>query len=466
MTDISNVKKKFEQLLTLRQDICAVFDILKGKVEILKKIYLELVKNHAHKTYVFGIDSFHFQNALIETEYLNLLAAFKAIDNRIYCEYYSLYSMIKKYAINDVKDEKLINSASFKQSFEPYKHLDKNRSYDIKKIKDISLAIASCITELESIHSAREAELRNDRHQSELGLNIDNLVYTEMFNNHMLKAKIDMYYRYLEVFNQHHVKYFTRLLLKSKLHMGIVNEDIMIKQFNTSAGSTDISKLQRYKPQTESPQHTFIREEENKTIKSYINYENMPVSKKNVFNGIMSAAGVSESGSSTPSDDEGESVEPVDDNIEFVIGEKTTNDISGQTIEIPEKIVINQDNVIPPEKTQDDIKDIQTLEVIPEESEVGSNIGEINSEINEEHINQRVVVEGYDSLGTLVFYGNHVTKKGKRCGIVLDEPIGRNNGTVGGHKYFECDEGKGILVAPYKVKLVDNISGSDEDAAL
>ena len=111
--------------------------------------------------------------------------------------------------------------------------------------------------ELESLHTAREAELRNDRHQSDLGLNIDNLVYTEMFINHMMKAKIDMFYRYLEVFNEHHVKYFTRLLLKTKLHMGIVNEDIMIKQFNQTS-TTDISKLKKYQPITPSPQHNFM----------------------------------------------------------------------------------------------------------------------------------------------------------------------------------------------------------------
>ena len=66
-----------------------------------------------------------------------------------------------------------------------------------------------------------------------------------------------------------------------------------------------------------------------------------------------------------------------------------------------------------------------------------------------------MLVEGYDSIGTLVFYGDHNSKPGKRCGIILDDSIGRNNGTVGGHKYFECEDKKGILVAPYKVKLME-----------
>ena len=88
---------------------------------------------------------FIFQNQLIETEYLNLNKAFKSIDNRVYCEYYNLYSMIQKYARKDIKDEKLIKSVSFNHKFAAYKHLDKDSSYDIKTIKEIHLAIAACI---------------------------------------------------------------------------------------------------------------------------------------------------------------------------------------------------------------------------------------------------------------------------------------------------------------------------------
>ena len=42
--------------------------------------------------------------------------------------------------------------------------------HDIKIIKDMHLAIAACLGELEAIYTAREADLRQDRHQSDLGL--------------------------------------------------------------------------------------------------------------------------------------------------------------------------------------------------------------------------------------------------------------------------------------------------------
>lgn len=63
-------------------------------------------------------------------------------------------------------------------------------------------------------------------------------------------------------------------------------------------------------------------------------------------------------------------------------------------------------------------------------------------------VGSRVTVEGYDGQGTLRFFGEHVEKKVLRCGVEFGTAIGKNNGTVGGHKYFECADACGVLVAP------------------
>jgi dynactin complex subunit len=63
-----------------------------------------------------------------------------------------------------------------------------------------------------------------------------------------------------------------------------------------------------------------------------------------------------------------------------------------------------------------------------------------------DHVGARVYVVGY-GWGTLHYYGLHATKPGARCGVELDEPRGRNNGTVGEYYYFRCPEGHGLLVS-------------------
>jgi hypothetical protein len=70
-------------------------------------------------------------------------------------------------------------------------------------------------------------------------------------------------------------------------------------------------------------------------------------------------------------------------------------------------------------------------------------------------VGKRVTVEGYNGFkGTIRFVGKHAIEKTPRVGVELDEPIGKSNGTVKGHTYFECRAKHGVLVKPGKVTLV------------
>ena len=40
-------------------------------------------------------------------------------------------------------------------------------------------------------------------------------------------------------------------------------------------------------------------------------------------------------------------------------------------------------------------------------------------------------------------------------GIELDEPTGRNDGSVNGERYFTCEKNKGVFVGPEKVGVGD-----------
>ena len=68
-------------------------------------------------------------------------------------------------------------------------------------------------------------------------------------------------------------------------------------------------------------------------------------------------------------------------------------------------------------------------------------------------IGQRVgTVDG--RYGTLKFKGKTHFSQGCVCGIVLDSPVGKNNGTIDGIQYFHCQPKHGIFVPAYKVNLV------------
>ena len=62
-------------------------------------------------------------------------------------------------------------------------------------------------------------------------------------------------------------------------------------------------------------------------------------------------------------------------------------------------------------------------------------------------------MEGYAGKGYVRFIGKHRIKGQLRVGVELDEPLGRNNGSVDGYQYFDslCAPQHGVLVIPRKV---------------
>ena len=68
-------------------------------------------------------------------------------------------------------------------------------------------------------------------------------------------------------------------------------------------------------------------------------------------------------------------------------------------------------------------------------------------------VEDRVSVKGYDGLGTIKFVGSHHEVRGSaRVLVEMDTPVGKNNGTVGGHTYASVSEGHGVLVKPKKCR--------------
>ena len=295
MSDTKAAKQEFETVLSQRQEIVSVFDIMRGKITTLKNIYTELINSHVGDDYMFGIDALHFQNELIEKDYSHLRQNLSLIERRMYCEYYTLYAQIQRY-IKELDDKRLSEHAAFKREFPTYKHLGPPVTYDIKIVTEIYTAISACTMELETTIGTRESVLKQDKQHSQIGLNIHALVYREEFILAMMRARLKMFYDYLHSFFVQHTRYLDRLLLKAKLQMGIVNEDIVLKQFSqgttiADVGVTDLAK--GFTPtqlrNTTSP--TSLEPKDEKKIRSYIDYEALQTTSKTTLNGIIAAGG-------------------------------------------------------------------------------------------------------------------------------------------------------------------------------
>lgn len=86
------------------------------------------------------------------------------------------------------------------------------------------------------------------------------------------------------------------------------------------------------------------------------------------------------------------------------------------------------------------------------------------SEVQEEfvddfQIGERVWVNG-NKPGFIQFLGETQFAPGQWAGIVLDDPIGKNDGSVAGVRYFQCEPLRGIFTRPSK--LTRKVVAEDE----
>uniref|UniRef100_A0A1E1VZZ4 CAP-Gly domain-containing protein n=1 Tax=Pectinophora gossypiella TaxID=13191 RepID=A0A1E1VZZ4_PECGO len=79
-------------------------------------------------------------------------------------------------------------------------------------------------------------------------------------------------------------------------------------------------------------------------------------------------------------------------------------------------------------------------------------------------IGERVWVGG-NKPGQIAYIGETQFAPGDWAGIVLDEPIGKNDGSVAGVRYFQCSEKRGVFSRLTRLTRVPLVSPSVHDAS-
>ncbi|XP_063326256.1 dynactin subunit 1-like isoform X1 [Pelmatolapia mariae] len=72
-----------------------------------------------------------------------------------------------------------------------------------------------------------------------------------------------------------------------------------------------------------------------------------------------------------------------------------------------------------------------------------------------------VEVTGKGQRGTVAYIGATLFASGKWVGVILDEPKGKNDGTVQGKRYFTCEENHGIFVRQSQIQVVEDGSSAN-----
>ncbi|KAM8991516.1 CAP-Gly domain-containing linker protein 2 isoform 1-T3 [Ara ararauna] len=93
----------------------------------------------------------------------------------------------------------------------------------------------------------------------------------------------------------------------------------------------------------------------------------------------------------------------------------------------------------------------------------GSKVAEVGDDfLGDFVVGERVWVNGVKP-GVIQYLGETQFAPGQWAGVVLDDPVGKNDGSVGGVRYFECQPLQGIFTRPSKLTRQPVAEGSGSD---
>lgn len=229
INNLTELKNNFSVIIDIKKNVKIIFDILQQRINKLKDLYHDFIVNNNTQIFIFGLDSFYFQNKMIDIEYDDMKRIFLAMNNRIYCEYYKLHKIIISYIQENINDKKLLETIKI-NNFPIYKDLEPFKEYDFELIIDLHENVFELITYIINYIEHKEKELIMHTSKKNIGLNIDNFVNTFNYEITMAREKVNLFIKYIEFFHKLHLKHYKRFNNKIQLMYNDVCTDINFEE--------------------------------------------------------------------------------------------------------------------------------------------------------------------------------------------------------------------------------------------
>lgn len=261
-TKILNIKQEFSGIKEMIRNAHNIFNNLHNKTNTLKKVYDKLLQQNKNNLYIFGLDSFKFQNKLINVEFETMNQYYCLISNRMFCDYFKLNQIVTNYIIEKIDDDKIKMRVKQQHGLkEKYDYINIYKFYDISKTSEVFNNVINMIVELVDYSSSLTKELDNYKSKKKNGFNINNFIYTFEYNNILLQQQISLYLNYVSFFLRLHKKYIIRFTNKIQLMYQQVNQDITFEDQNNyinedEANENDMLKTMKLDTDSDSDSYS------------------------------------------------------------------------------------------------------------------------------------------------------------------------------------------------------------------
>jgi hypothetical protein len=250
---IETLKSAFQNNL---QTLCSILeksDFVRLKLKELKHNYDSMVQNNKKKIFLFCLDSYYFQykTLLLETE--NIDKYISMIKNRMYGDYYKLFSIIITEMSPLVKIEEYICK---QQKYIPYKEIEPYYEYPQNDLLELHQDILKLLNVLYKEYLQNEKKTIENNKSG--GLNVENFIQTLNYENNIFKEKILLYVGYLHFYHKLQEKYLSGLFRRVDLFYKEIEENIIT--------NGNMSYNTEYKQQIESYLNKEVVKEEVKEV--------------------------------------------------------------------------------------------------------------------------------------------------------------------------------------------------------
>lgn len=236
-----NIKIKFTKIKQTRNRIKEKFINIQKVQNDIKDNYVNYVKKEQDD--FFGLDSFHFQNKVLTLEFNNMMKLYQFIDNRIYGDYYKLFTQIEVFLKKHLKLKQYEKIKELKNidKYPTYKDLEVYKTYDFDTINNIHQDIIVIIACVKDIYKDNEKFIKDDMKKLSLGLNIDNYIINSQYKNMVLLTTNNKFENYLQVYHKYHFELLYKFHEKLSLCYQHINHSPSDERFFSESSEDNSS---------------------------------------------------------------------------------------------------------------------------------------------------------------------------------------------------------------------------------
>jgi len=227
------LKNSFKNIISIKKEIGHTKNNVNNKLNQLKQLHSELIKDNNKHIFLFCLDSFYYQYKIFAMEFEHIKKLRAILNNRMYCDYYKLHNIIIKFCKEHIPEE-TINI----QTFPVYKDLEPFQEY---RIEDIVLLHESILHLINTLYTETQSKCDtilhyNDNHK--VGFSISNFLNTLTHENRLLQEQITLFINYISFFHISQQKQLKKLHIRIGDFYSEVDENI---NMNCTYSIDDIS---------------------------------------------------------------------------------------------------------------------------------------------------------------------------------------------------------------------------------